>query len=98
MTERLLDHQQVKIVQLFEMILVAERVCGISINGKQDLRIPATYFTHDVDVPAGFDLEFDTLITIGEILFDAIQELSESGLYAEADTHRNASTRATYRF
>src|SRR5436853_7121039 len=92
--EWLFDHEQVKLIQPFEMILICDRVSRVGINGKHDLWMPATHLAHNVNVPAGFDLQFDSLITVRQVLFNAVQELRDSRLYAETDADRDASARA----
>src|SRR5690242_4781148 len=92
--ERLFDHEQLKLIQPIDMIPIRERVSRIGISEKHHLWMPATHLAHNVNVPAGFDLQFDSLISIRQVLFDTVQELRDSWLYAETDADRNARARA----
>jgi hypothetical protein len=73
--ERLLDHQQGKLVQLSKMLAIRQRVSAVRVDGQQNVRVTAPHFSHDFDVPARFDLELDSLITETEVAIHSLQKL-----------------------
>src|SRR6185369_4324034 len=73
--EGLFDHQEIEVIKFRQVIRVGERVSGISVNRKQNTGEETPHFGDDVDVPTGFDLQLDPLITEAQIAFDAFQQL-----------------------
>src|SRR5438094_2921405 len=96
MIERLLDHQQVEKVQCLQMFLIRQGIGAVSIHGKKNIGIASPHFSHDIDIPAGFNLELNSLITSGQVPLYPIEKLIEIGLNAEADTHGHARAYASY--
>ena len=80
---------QVEIVERPKMILICNRICAICVNRKQNVPISPADFSDDIDVPARFDLQFDSLITQRQIFVHAFQESIQIGLNAEANAHGN---------
>src|SRR6266545_4167254 len=87
MIERLLDHQQSEVIERPQVMLVCNGIGGVGVHRKQNIRIMPPHLAHDVNIPTGFDLELDPLITDGQVLIDALQEAIASELNAEADAH-----------
>src|SRR5688572_31097307 len=60
--QRLLNHQQLELVQPFEEVDVSQRVCGIRVAHQEDGWKLPPHLSHDVQVPTRLDLDLDTLI------------------------------------
>src|SRR6266496_6046209 len=73
--ERLLDHQQVEIVELSQMSKVREAVRGIRVTTKDDPGPALADFFEYINVPAGFYLDLDSLISGGMLGFDLFKQL-----------------------
>src|SRR6266536_2713409 len=90
MIKRLFDHEQVEIVERSQMLLIRNGVGAVGIDGKQDVWVTPPHFSHHINIPTGFYLELDSLITLRQVSIDAMKKLIERGLYAKADTYRDA--------
>ena len=95
MIKRLLDHEQVEIIQRSQMILVRQRVGTIRIDRKQNLSVSPPHLSYDINVPARFDLQFDSLITEGKVFVHAFQELIETRLNAKTNTDGHSFTHSS---
>src|SRR5205823_6130552 len=95
MIKRLLDHEQVEIVELPQKLLIRNGVGAVGVYGKQDVWMTAPHLSHHLNIPTGFDLEFDSLITPSQVSLNPIEKLSESRLDAEAHTYGHARTGST---
>ena len=76
-------------------MLVRNCVGAIRIDGKQNIWMAAPHFSHDINIPTGFDLEFDSLITERQIFVHAFQQFIETALNAETDANGNAFAHAS---
>src|SRR6266498_1549376 len=95
MIERLLDHEQVEIIERSQMTLIRNRVGAVRIDGKQNVRVSSAHLLHYFNVPTGFDLKLDPLITLRQVSVDSIEKAIERGLNAEADAHRYMVARSS---
>src|ERR1051325_6359319 len=86
--ERLLNHQQVVLIEPFEMIAIVQRVCRVCINRKQYVWVAPANLINNIQIPPGFDFKFDSLIAKAEEPFNSIKELRNRWLDTETDTHR----------
>src|SRR2546421_11857061 len=91
--ERLLDHQQFKIIQRTQVFFVCNRVGAISIDGQQNLWITRSCFANDVEIPTWLDLKFDPAVTKREVSLNSFKQVWQSRLNAEAYSYRNAGAR-----
>src|ERR1035437_3318238 len=92
--QRLLDHHQVKIVQLAQVLGVGQGVGGVGVGHQLDRRETFAHAAAHVDVPAGLDLHLDALIAGGEFDFDFFEQLLHGILYADGDAAGNLAARA----
>ena len=60
--QRLLDHHQVELVQLLQMVDVGERVGRVGVGHQLDVRETLAHLANHIDVPARLDLHLDALI------------------------------------
>src|SRR5262249_54053068 len=68
-TQRLLDHDQIKGIQLLQQVHVFQGVGGISVNHQANLREAFTKGAHRLHILAGLDLDFDALVACRKFLF-----------------------------
>jgi hypothetical protein len=62
MPERLLDHQQVESVKLFQVLELIERVGGIGVAAEHYLRPARANFLKNLDVPSRLALDLDAAV------------------------------------
>ena len=64
--QRLLDHHQVEVVELLQMVGVGQRVGGVGVGHQLDGGKALAHLADHVHVPAGLDLHLDALVAGGE--------------------------------
>ena len=89
MPERLLDHEQVKSVELFQVLDLVERIGGIGIATEHDLRPTGADFLEDLDVPARFALDLDAAVAGIQFGVDFFQQLFVRVLDADGNATGN---------
>ena len=92
--QRLLDHHQVKIVQLAQVLGVGQGVRGVGVHHQLDGGEAFAHAADHVHVPAGLDLHLDALIARGQFHFDLFEQLLHRILYADGDAAGNLAARA----
>ena len=95
MIKWLFDHEQVEIVEHPQMLLIPNGVGAVGIDGKEDFRVAAPRLSDDIDIPARFDLELNSLVTLGQVSIHPSEKLIESRLDAEAHTYGHARPGST---
>src|SRR5262245_33532758 len=93
--EWLLNHQQVEVVEATQEFEVVQRVCGVCVDGKQDIGMCLANGGDVGTVLAGFDLNFDSLIAGCKFGGNFFQKLFWRSLQAERNTARDFLLRAT---
>jgi hypothetical protein len=88
--QRLLDHQQLELVQPLEEVNISQRVSGIGVTHQDNRRETVSHFPHNIQVPARLDLDLDTLIAGGDLFLDFREQFSDGVL----DANRNATVDA----
>ena len=68
--QRLLDHHEIKTVELLEPVRIGQRVGGIGVGHQLDRREALAHFGHHVHVPARLDLHLDALIPGRQLALD----------------------------
>src|SRR5689334_18293797 len=63
MPERLLDHEQAELVELFEVLHVLKRVSGVGIATEEDVRPALADFRKDLNVPPRLAFDLDAPIS-----------------------------------
>src|SRR5580698_5348050 len=61
--ERLLDHQEIELIELSQMLDLIQRVSGIGVATQDDFRPAGTNTFEYIDVPARFHFDFNAQIT-----------------------------------
>src|SRR5882757_4206486 len=93
MPKRLLDHQQIEGVELFEMVHVRKCVCGIGVAAQCDLRPAFANPLEDLYVPARLTLQLYALISSSDFGGDLLFELLGRILNADGDAAGNLFSR-----
>ncbi len=93
--ERLFDHQQLEVVKTSQQVEIIERICGVSIDGKANVRKRFAYGGNVAKIPAGFDFDLDALISGGDFRSDFFEQPFGRILQAERDATRNFFQRST---
>src|SRR6185369_1129516 len=83
--ERLLDHHQLKSIQLTEELHVVKRVRRICINHQRHVGKLSPHCGYWFDVPAGLDLDLDASITFSDVTSHSIEQLIHC--VKDADSH-----------
>src|SRR5215469_18359235 len=83
--QRLLDHQQVKLIELAQVLDFVEGIGGVSVAAEQDVGPPRADFFEDVYVPAGFDFHFDAAVSGGEFGLNLVEQLVDGVLDADGN-------------
>ena len=92
--QRLLDHQQIELVELAQVLDLIERVGGIGVATQRDVGpARADAFEH-VHVPAGLDFDFDAAVSGGQFDLDFFQQLLDRILNADGNAAGNLAARA----
>ena len=65
--ERLLDHEQIELVPVGDVVDVVEAIGGVGVAAEQDVGPALAHHGEDVGVPAGLALELDALVAGGEL-------------------------------
>src|SRR6266404_4037362 len=73
--ERLLDHQQIKVIELAQVIEVSGTIRRVGIAAQQNLRPPLANFREHFHIPARFYLYLDPLVTRGQLSLDLLQQV-----------------------
>ena len=92
--QRLLDHHQVKIVELAQMVGIGQRVGGVGVGHQLDGGKALAHLAHHVDIPAGLDLHLDALVAGGQLALDLLEQLRHGILNADGDAAGNFAARA----
>ena len=75
--QRLLDHHQVVIVELAQVVGVGQGVGGIGVHHQLDGRKTFAHLAHGVDIVAGLDLHLDALVAGGQFRLDFLEQLRD---------------------
>ena len=92
--ERLLDHHQVEIVELAQVVDIGERVGGVRVRHQLDGGEALAHLPDHVHIPAGLDLHLDALVAGGEFGLDFFEELRHGILNADGDAAGDFAARA----
>ena len=92
--QRLLNHHQIIIVQLAQVIGVGQRVGGVGVGHQLDGGETLAHAADHVHVPTGLDLHLDALIARRQFDLDLLQQLLHGILYADGDAAGNLAARA----
>ena len=92
--ERLLDEEQIEVVELGEVSRVTQRVRGVGVDLQQHLVTEALSDGADhLHIPAGFDLELDPDVPLRDVAVHRV----EQGGYRVHDPDRDAARHAVAR-
>ena len=94
--QRLLDQQQVELVELREPIGIAAGVGSVRIDLEQDVSEPLAHRADRLDVLAGLDLELDPAVAVGEVALDGA-ERSSTFSWMPTETPQSTSVRTAPR-
>src|SRR5207302_11080203 len=75
MPERLLNHEQIEAVELFQVVDLVQRVSGVGVTAQQNVRPAITDFAENLHVPARLALDLDAAIAGGELGLNLFQQL-----------------------
>ena len=89
LVQRLLDQQQVELVQLAEGRRVGERVGAVGVDLQRHFGPALADSADHVHVPAGLDLELDAAIPLGDVLGHPVEQRIERRLDADAHADRD---------
>ncbi len=92
--ERLLNHQQFKLVPAGDVVEVLHPVGGVRIAAQQNLRPARPHRFEDACVPAGLAFQLDALVSGGEFAGDLIHQLVQRRLDADRDPARDDLARS----
>ena len=73
MGERLLNHHQIELVQLAQVIEIRCCIGRVGIDHQGDLWKSTTHLPHYFGVPTGFDLDLYPLVSRSQFFFDLSQ-------------------------
>ena len=71
--ERLLDHQQIELIEGPQVFYLVERVGGVGVAAQCDVGPARADFLQHVYIPARFDLHFDAAVARRQFDFDFIE-------------------------
>ena len=74
--KRLLDEQQVELVESGEVRGVVAGVGGVRVDLERDVAELLAHRAHGLDVVAGLDLQLDAAVALGEVALDRPQEIA----------------------
>src|ERR1035441_9158721 len=92
--QRLLNHQQVELVELAQVLDLVERVSGISVAAQGDLGPARADPLQHVHVPARLDFDFDAAVASRQLDLDFFQKLLDRILNAYRNTAGDFAARA----
>src|SRR5713101_1939876 len=87
--QRLLDHEQLKVIELAQMLQVARTIGGIRIAAQQDPRPALANLRQHFQVPSWLHLYFDSLIAGVKLGLDFFQQLLLRILNADRNSAGN---------
>src|ERR1700691_1075599 len=94
----LLDHEQIELVELAQMLDLIESIGGVGIATQSDVRPARANAFQNIEVPAGFHLHLNAAITGGKFALNLVQQLFDGILNADGNSARNLSQFATKQF
>ena len=84
--QRLLDQQQVELVELREPLAIEAGVCGVRIYLEEDVSESFADRAHGLEVLSRLDFELDPAVALFEVALDSAQELVHVLVDADRDT------------
>ena len=73
--QRLLDHEQAKLIELFQMLKIFQAICRIGIAAQHNLRPALTDARQHSHVPARLYFDFDALVSRRQFALNLLQQL-----------------------
>src|SRR5579863_2661426 len=92
--QRLLDHQQVELVEFPEMLDFVQGISGVGVTTEYDVRPARTNTFQHLQVPARFHLHLDATIAGRELSLNLVEKLVDRILNADRNTARDFALRA----
>ncbi len=83
--ERLLDEEQVELVELRKMLRVRQLIGGVGVDLQRNIAESVSHGPHRLDVPARLDLELDTAIAGIEVAAHGCQQLRDRAVDSNRD-------------
>src|ERR1700722_428379 len=83
--QRLLDHQQVELIETDQVVSVPEAVCGVGIAAQTNFRPAVANCFEHLHVQARFALQLDSLVPLGDGRSYFVDQLFQRGLDADGD-------------
>ena len=90
--QRLLDQEQVELVELRQLRSVGQGVGGVGVDLQEDLREALANRADRLDVVPGLDLELDAAVALREIAADDLDELGRILVDADRDAAVDGGT------
>src|SRR5262245_32854787 len=84
--KRLLDQQEIELVERREGLDVIDGICSIGVDLKRDVAEVLAHRSHRIEVVSGLDLELDPPVALLEVALDRSQQLDGSLVNADGDT------------
>ncbi len=94
MLQRLLDQQQVELVQFGQVVGVGQVIDAVGIHLELELGPGVAHGARRFDVPTGLDLELDTLVAVPQVGVDHLEQGVDVLLDADADADGHTVARA----
>ncbi len=87
--QRLLDHEQLELIEAGQMVGVPQAVGGVGIAAQQNIRPALANCFEHLHVPTRLALQLDSLITLGERRLYFFHQLFERRLDADGNAADN---------
>ena len=93
--QRLLDQEEVEVVERLERGDIIERVRRIGVDLERDRGVSLADLPDDIHVPARRDLQLDPSVTFFEVAIDLVEQVLDPALDTQADTREDLGPCAT---
>src|SRR5882672_361686 len=87
--ERLLDHEQVELVEPAQMVEFIQAISRVRVAAQQNLRPALANLFKNVEIPSLSDLNFDALVSGADFRSDLFQQLIDAVLNSDGNTGWN---------
>src|SRR5438270_4690621 len=84
--KRLLDHQQIELVEFAQVLDLIQRIGGIRIATQDDVRPARANLFENIDIPSRLHLDLDASVTGSQFRLDLFQQLFDRILDADGNT------------
>ncbi len=92
--QRLLDQEQVEVVECLKRGQVVERVRRVGVDLERDRGISLAHLPDHVDIPARGDLQLDPAVAFLEVSIDLVEQVLDPPLDPQADPREDLGPRA----